>query len=210
VADAALAGPFNAVAAVPSAFDRAGQIFPAGWKEFGRDVGVDGGEHVVPALRGKPAVPVAAQLKVYGVIGMGSFGTSVATETCGQVSPLKFRKTVCVYWICVYVTSIWVSAVISVAGLTAKLATGLPALALPRTITDWPGPQAGTVIFSETVSIQNIAVIRIALAFGAVAALSPSRNAMLSVPPPKSGSSGSVLIMITVVEVMFCASARFL
>src|SRR3954462_2457640 len=88
----------------------------------------------------------AAQLKIYGVIGTGSFGTSVATETCGQVSPLKFRKTVCVYWICAYVTSIAVPAVISVVGLTAKLTTGLPALASPSTITGWSGPQSGSVI----------------------------------------------------------------
>jgi len=32
---------------------------------------------------------------------------------------------------------------------------------------------------------------------------------MLSVPPPNSGSAGLVLITLTVVEVMFCASARF-
>ena len=105
MADAALAGPFNAVSVVPGAFDRAGQVRSRrDGRSLAVDVGVDGGEHLVPSLRGKPTVPVAAQLKVYGVIGMGSFGTSVATETCGQVSPLKLRKTVCVYWICVYVT----------------------------------------------------------------------------------------------------------
>jgi hypothetical protein len=32
---------------------------------------------------------------------MGLAGTSVATETCGQVRLLKFRKTCCEYWICV-------------------------------------------------------------------------------------------------------------
>jgi hypothetical protein len=34
-----------------------------------------------------------------GGIGIGFAGTSVATETCGQVRPLKFSMTVCEYWI---------------------------------------------------------------------------------------------------------------
>ncbi len=32
-------------------------------------------------------------------IGIGSLGTSVATETCGHVRGAKFKKTVCEYWI---------------------------------------------------------------------------------------------------------------
>jgi hypothetical protein len=31
--------------------------------------------------------------------GIGSLGTSVATDTCGQESPLKFSSTICEYWI---------------------------------------------------------------------------------------------------------------
>ncbi len=34
-----------------------------------------------------------------GGIGIGSVGTSVATETCGHVRGAKFKKTVCEYWI---------------------------------------------------------------------------------------------------------------
>jgi hypothetical protein len=67
---------------------------------------------------------------------------------------------------------------------------------------------AGTRICSFTVSIQNVADIWMASALGAVAFGSPSRNAMLSVPPPKSGTATLVLITMTVVEVMSWAAAR--
>ncbi len=39
------------------------------------------------------------QCQAVGGIGTGLLGTSVATETCGQVRVLKFRKTCCEYWI---------------------------------------------------------------------------------------------------------------
>ena len=62
---------------------------------------------------------------------------------------------------------------------------------------------------SVTVSTQKVADISTALAFGAVAAGSPSRNAMSSVPPPNSGALGMVSIRMTVVAMMFWAAARF-
>ncbi len=37
------------------------------------------------------------QAQALGGIGMAMAGVSVATETCGHESPLKFRNTVCVY-----------------------------------------------------------------------------------------------------------------
>ena len=44
--------------------------------------------------------------------------TSVATETCGQVRPLKLRKTVCEYWIWVAVTVMFVGTVMACGGVT--------------------------------------------------------------------------------------------
>ena len=81
-----------------------------------------------PAGTAAPTLRLATTAPYGSAIGMGSFGTSVATETCGQVRLLKFRKTVCVYWSCVYVTSIWVFSVVSVTGVTSKLTTGPPAV----------------------------------------------------------------------------------
>ena len=77
---------------------------------------------------------------------------------------------------------------------------------------------AGTVICSTTVSIQKVAVISAASALGFTLFSSPRRNAILAVPPPKSGSTGSpgaaggtgrfVAISMVVVDVMFCFAAR--
>src|SRR5437660_8842948 len=96
----------------------------------------------------------------------------------------------------------------SVADVTLKAAMGSPAAALPGTVVDWFAPIGGTVMCSTTVSIQNVALISTALAFGFVAFESPSRNAMLAVPPPNSGSVGSfgdgrvVSTVIVVVDAM--------
>jgi hypothetical protein len=51
----------------------------------------------------------------------GSLGTSVATETCGQARPLKFRITVWEYWICVEVTAIRRACVIGTGGSMRKV-----------------------------------------------------------------------------------------
>src|ERR1700689_1797889 len=49
----------------------------------------------------------------------------------------------------------------------------------------------------STVSIQNVADICVALAFGVAFPVgSPSRKAMLSVPPPNSGAAGMGLMLI--------------
>ena len=37
---------------------------------------------------------------------IGSAGTSVATDTCGQLNVLKLSRTVCEYWICLDLTLI--------------------------------------------------------------------------------------------------------
>lgn len=59
----------------------------------------------------------------------------------------------------------------------------------------------GTRMVTSTVSIQNVADICNVCAFGAGA---PSKKAMLSVPPPKSGDSAFVVIDIVVVAMIFC------
>lgn len=141
-----------------------------------------------------------------GGTGMGSLGTKVATETCGHVSGPKFRKTCCEYWICVDLTLIVIGLVISACGWTWNFGTGCPAPPPSAWITSggWPGVKIGMMIMCSTVSIQNVAAIRTASAFGAVAAGLPSKKAMLSVPPPNNGAVGLVEIWIVVVEMMFC------
>src|SRR5271165_3609533 len=61
---------------------------------------------------------------------------------------------------------------------------------------------------SSTVSIQKIADICSAWAFGLVAPACPSRKAMLSTPPPKEGGGGggggAVEMMMAIVFVIFC------
>src|SRR6516162_9670007 len=99
---------------------------------------------------------------------MGPTGTSVATETCGQVRVLKFRKTRCEYWICVAVTVIDRGAVMAAGGFTRNSGTGCPgASGLPEMISaGWPGWKTGTSMVYSTVSIQNVASIFRVWAFG--------------------------------------------
>lgn len=59
--------------------------------------------------------------------------------------------------------------------------------------------QVGTSTVKSTVSIQNVASILSAWAFGALAV---ALKAMLSVPPPKRGLAGSVEIEMMIVDVM--------
>ena len=47
-------------------------------------------ERLVP---GRPGLPSQAVSHTEGGTGMGELGTNVATEMCGQVSVLKFKKT---------------------------------------------------------------------------------------------------------------------
>src|SRR5277367_3941554 len=58
----------------------------------------------------------------------------------------------------------------------------------------------------STVSIQKIAAICKVCAFGALAAVWPSKNAMLSTPPPKSGGVGAVEMIIAIVLMIFCVA----
>src|SRR5947208_7497699 len=102
----------------------------------------------------------------------------------------------------------------SVADVTLKVAIGSPAAALPGTVVGWFALIGGTVMCSTNVSIQNVALISTALALGFVAFGSPSRNAMLAVPPPKSGSAGTsgegrvVSTVMLVVDAMLWLSTR--
>src|SRR5271168_3243083 len=62
----------------------------------------------------------------------------------------------------------------------------------------------------STVSIQKIAAICKVWAFGALAAAWPSKKAMLSTPPPKSGGVGAVEMIIAIVLSIFCLATTSL
>src|SRR5215472_5973765 len=97
-------------------------------------------------------------------------------------------------------------AVMGIGGFTRNWGTGSPAPPVSAGMISggWPSWKTGTSTENSTVSIQNVAPIRTALAFGLLPAGSPCRNAMLSVPPPNRGAAGSVEMSISVVDVMFC------
>jgi hypothetical protein len=59
--------------------------------------------------------------KASGGTTTASSGTSVATETCGQLSPPKSSSTVCEYWIWVDVTVMVMGTVIYCGGVTLTL-----------------------------------------------------------------------------------------
>jgi hypothetical protein len=65
-----------------------------------------------------------------------------------------------------------------------------------------PNLKMGMTILCSTVSIQNVAAIWTASALGLVAAASPSKKAILSVPPPNSGGKGKVETVKTIVSVI--------
>src|SRR5882757_3221938 len=65
----------------------------------------------------------------------------------------------------------------------------------------WPSAWTGTWTVYSTVSIQKVDSITTACALGEVAFASPSRKAMLPVPPPNSGGAGTVETVIAVLEV---------
>src|SRR5258707_10402241 len=117
-------------------------------------------------LTGRPIL--SPQAKAEAGTGTGLAGTSVATETCGQRRPLKFRMTCCEYWICVAVAMIERGAVIATGGFTRNSGTGCPAApACPGMISGgWPGSKTGTSTVYSTVSTQNVASILVAWAFG--------------------------------------------
>jgi hypothetical protein len=80
---------------------------------------------------------------------MGSLGTSVATETCGRLSVLKFSKTCCEYWICIEVTLILSGVVISIGGRTRNLGTGWPASPVSAGIISGENDSVSEVRFSS-------------------------------------------------------------
>src|SRR5207248_9583404 len=136
------------------------------------------------------ARPVAsACYQTDGGTVMGSLGTSVATDTCGQVRGAKFKKTVCEYWI-------WVMWILMGRGLgignggcsrnVGKGSDGGPG-SPSMLIGGAPASKGGTMMIISTVSIQKVAVISTVCAFGPCAG-SPCRNAMLGVPPPNIGA----------------------
>src|SRR5271154_3275272 len=107
------------------------------------------------------AVAGRAQVQAPGGTGIAPEGRSVATETWGQVRPLKLSITVWLYWIWVEVTVIGFGAGIGPGGCTMKLASPPPAGAVPSGFSVSGGSPAlkiGTRMVCCTVSIQNVAV----------------------------------------------------
>ena len=139
-----------------------------------------------------------------GGIIRSAAGTSVATETCGQVRPAKFRNTDCEYWICVDVTMISMGAGMSCGGSTRKTGASCPGLAVGGVILTGASPRfkIGMRSLCCTVSIQNVADIVTASALGLVIAALPSRKAILSVPPPNTNPSGDEAAVNTIVWVI--------
>jgi len=70
----------------------------------------------------------------------------------------------------------------------------------------WPNLNGGMTILCSTVSIQNVAVILTALALGLVELGSPSKKAILSVPPPNTGDRGEVDTVKVIVSVIVLPS----
>ncbi len=136
----------------------------------------------------------------------------MATDTCGQVRPAKLSITTCEYWICLENTVMGRGAGIGIGGLTRKVGTTCPGSVLSALSVRGgsPGWKIGTMMVCSTVSIQKVADICNVCAFstgfwGAVRAEAlPSKNAMLSVPPPNRGELGFVEIDMTVVSVILC------
>src|SRR5580658_9056417 len=95
---------------------------------------------------------------------IGSAGTRLATEACGQLRPWKFRSTFCEYWI-------WVVEIVTArpgnglwwAGIEAEKrgtrGTGTDGCTGSRITGCAPGCSGGTRTSYSTVSIQKIASI---------------------------------------------------
>src|SRR5580704_12324481 len=156
--------------------------------------------------RDQPGPAAPSQAKAEAGTGSGLAGTSVATETCGQVRPLKFSSTCCEYWICVALTVTERGALMATGGFTENSGTGCPAAPVFAGMISggWPGSKVGTSMVNSTVSIQKTACLLTASAFGSLAVGLPRRKAMFWVPPPNSGAAGWVAMTITVVDVMVC------
>src|SRR5579875_948473 len=137
--------------------------------------------------------------------GTGAAGMRVATETCGQMMPLKLSSVFCEYWIWVEVTVAWKGVVTAPDGVTENTGVGAPEMASAGMVSGgWPGAQVGTVTVLCTVSIQKVALNWVTWAFGADAFLSPLRKAMFSAPPPNRGLTGLAATDRAVVDVMVC------
>jgi len=136
------------------------------------------------------------------VNGCGPVGTSVATLTCGQVRPAKFRLTICEYWIWIPGTRIFFGSEGSFGGdVMANTGVGAcDSLGIVGFNSRVPGAVSrGTFTSYATVSIQNLAVMTAAWALGTPAfpsggrvvmvACVPARKEMFAVPPPFSVAS---------------------
>ena len=87
------------------------------WECLGWNIDIRAG-HVPPGL------PLHFASSDQTDTGIGSCGTSVATDTWGQDRVLKFRSTSCEYWIWVYVTLIFSGSMIGLEGVTLNFGIG--------------------------------------------------------------------------------------
>jgi hypothetical protein len=153
--------------------------------------------------------------------GCGPVGTSVATLTCGQVSPAKFRFTICEYWIWIPGTRIFFGSegsfrgdVMANTGVGACESIGIVGLS-----NSVPGVVSlGTLTSYATVSIQNLDVMVAAWALGTPFAPSgaavvigncvPARKEMFAVPPPFSVASVGPVEPVETSNVMVSLMSR--
>jgi hypothetical protein len=153
--------------------------------------------------------------------GCGPVGTSVATLTCGQVSPAKFRLTICEYWIWIPGTRIFFGSegsfrgdVMANTGVGACESIGIVGLS-----NSVPGVVSlGTLTSYATVSIQNLDVMVAAWALGTPFAPSgaavvigncvPARKEMFAVPPPFSVASVGPVEPVETSNVMVSLMSR--
>ena len=134
----------------------------------------------------------------------GLVGTSVATETCGQVRPLKLRNT---FW------STGSGSTVTVivrgvgdrrsGGFTRNSGTGCPAAPVSardgqRRLARLEDRHDDRVL--DGLDPERRLHLHGLRRSGALAAGLPSRKAMLSVPPPNSGAAGLVEMTMVVVR----------
>jgi hypothetical protein len=102
-------------------------------------------------------VPSATRSPAYTCRAIGFKGTSVATETCGQVSVLKFSDTFWVYWIWVYCAGNCFALGIADVAVTLNTGAGAPVGTVGTAFCDSPIFSGPTSIWVWIVSTQKIA-----------------------------------------------------
>ena len=131
---------------------------------------------------------------------MRASGTSVATETCGQSMPLKFRITFWEYWIWVEVALILRGWVTAAGGVTKNTGAGPPVVAAAdseRRLAGSPGRHGEGVLNGlDPEEGGHLRDLRVRLGHVRVA----EEEGDVAVPPPNSGLPGVVATPRAVVE----------